>query len=153
SLALLPGDQRPRVLHQAGVKHLEQLRDNYKNAGVQAETVAFVDEMDVAYAQADLVICRSGALTVAELAAAGIGSVLVPFPFAVDNHQTHNARFLCEAGAAVLVQQRELSPRKLADMLLAFTREKLLDMATRARALAKPDAAATVARICITAAG
>jgi len=153
SLALLPGDQRPRVLHQAGVKHLEQLRDNYTRAGVQAETVAFVDEMAAAYAKADLVICRSGALTVAELAAAGIGSVLVPFPFAVDNHQTHNARFLCEAGAAVLVQQRELSPRKLADMLLTFTREKLLDMATRARALAKPDAAATVARICITAAG
>ena len=108
SLALLPGDQRPRVIHQAGVKHLEQLRDNYTRAGVQAETVAFVDEMAAAYAKADLVICRSGALTIAELAAAGIGSVLVPFPFAVDDHQTHNARFLCEAGAAVLVQQREL---------------------------------------------
>lgn len=152
SLALIAEDRRPQVTHQAGVRHLEQLRHNYARAAVQAKTVAFIDEMAFAYAQADLVICRSGALTVAELAAAGIASVLVPFPFAVDDHQTHNARFLSEAGAAVLVQQRDLSPRTLADMLLGFTREKLLDMATRARALAKPDAAAAVAAVCMGAA-
>jgi len=153
SLALLPQEQRPQVTHQAGVKHLGQLRENYAKAGVQAEIVAFIDEMAAAYARADLVISRAGALTVAELAAAGVASILVPFPFAVDDHQTHNARFLSDGGAAVLVQQPELSPRKLADMLLEFTREKLLDMANRARALAKPDAAAGVASVCIAAAG
>ncbi len=98
-------------------------------------------------------ICRAGALTVSELAAAGVASILVPFPHAVDDHQTHNARFLVEAGAAFLVQQRELSPRRLADLLLSLTRERLLDMANRARALAKPGAAAAVADVCMAAAG
>jgi UDP-N-acetylglucosamine--N-acetylmuramyl-(pentapeptide) pyrophosphoryl-undecaprenol N-acetylglucosamine transferase len=153
ALALLDSTQRPAVTHQAGAKHLDALRSNYLNAGVQAQTVAFIDDMAARYGEADLVICRAGALTVSELAAAGVASVLVPFPHAVDDHQTHNARFLADAGAAVLVQQYELSPRRLADLLLAFTRERLLDMAARARALAKPDAAAMVAAACEAAAG
>jgi UDP-N-acetylglucosamine--N-acetylmuramyl-(pentapeptide) pyrophosphoryl-undecaprenol N-acetylglucosamine transferase len=98
---------------------------------------------------ADLVICRAGALTVSELAAAGLPSILVPFPHAVDDHQTHNARFLADGGAAVLVQQRDLSARRLADLLLGFTRDKLVEMANRARALAKPGATASVAGVCM----
>ena len=153
SLALMPSERRPQVTHQAGVRHLSELRDSYAAAGVAGETVAFIDDMATSYASADLVICRAGALTIAELAAAGVASVLVPFPHAVDDHQRHNARFLADAGAAVLVPQRELSPRRLADLLLGFTRETLLEMAKRARALAKPDAAANVAAACAAAAG
>jgi UDP-N-acetylglucosamine--N-acetylmuramyl-(pentapeptide) pyrophosphoryl-undecaprenol N-acetylglucosamine transferase len=148
SLALIDPPLRPAVTHQAGQRHLEALRANYASAGVQAETVAFIDDMAARYAEVDLVICRAGALTVSELAAAGVASVLVPYPHAVDDHQTHNARFLADAGAAVLVQQRELSARRLADLLVGFTREKLAEMGIRARALAKPDAAAVVAAVC-----
>jgi len=95
------------------------------------------------------VICRAGALTIAELAAAGVASVLIPFPFAVDDHQTHNARFLSEKGAAVLLPQKELSAEKLAQLLREFTREKLLEMAQTARSLAKPDATQQVAQVCM----
>lgn len=152
SVALMPESQRPELTHQSGARHIDSLRANYERAGVIAQAVAFIDDMAAKYAQADLVICRAGALTVSELAAAGIASILVPFPFAVDDHQTHNARFLADAGAAVLVQQRDLSARRLADLLLGFTREKLLDMAKRARQLAKPDATAAVAQACMVAA-
>ncbi len=152
ALALIDPSRRPIVTHQAGVKHLDTLRANYANAQVQAQTVSFIDDMAARYGEADLVICRAGALTVSELAAAGVASVLVPFPHAVDDHQTYNARFLADAGAAVLVQQRELSPRWLADLLDGFTREKLVEMGVRARALAKPDAAAAVAAVCKAAA-
>jgi UDP-N-acetylglucosamine--N-acetylmuramyl-(pentapeptide) pyrophosphoryl-undecaprenol N-acetylglucosamine transferase len=93
-LALIPGNERPVVVHQAGEKHLEQLQSNYEAAGVRANCVAFIDDMAGAYEWADLVICRAGALTVAELAAAGVASILVPFPHAVDDHQTSNARFV-----------------------------------------------------------
>jgi UDP-N-acetylglucosamine--N-acetylmuramyl-(pentapeptide) pyrophosphoryl-undecaprenol N-acetylglucosamine transferase len=153
ALALIETAQRPQVIHQAGAKHLDALQANYAGAGVQARTLAFIDDMAARYAEADLVICRAGALTVSELAAAGAASVLVPFPHAVDDHQTSNARFLAEAGAALLVQQRELSARRLADLLIGFTRERLLAMAVRARLLAKPDAAAAVAAVCREAAG
>ncbi len=153
ALALIDPPQRPVVIHQAGARHLDVLQANYAGAGVQAQTLAFIDDMAARYADADLVICRAGALTVSELAAAGVASVLVPFPHAVDDHQTSNARFLAEAGAAVLVQQHELSAHRLADLLTGFTREQLLAMAVRARALAKPDAAAAVAAVCRAAAG
>ncbi|MCC7547204.1 MAG: undecaprenyldiphospho-muramoylpentapeptide beta-N-acetylglucosaminyltransferase [Burkholderiales bacterium] len=152
ALALIPAAHRPQVTHQAGARHLAQLRAHYASAGVQAETLAFIDDMAARYAAADVVVCRAGALTVAELAAAGVAGILVPFPHAVDDHQTHNARFLADAGAAVLVQQKDLDARALADLLLGFTREKLLDMARRARALAKTDAAACVAGVCMAAA-
>ena len=117
-----------------------------------ATTQAFIRNMAEAYETADLVICRAGALTVSELAAAGIASVLVPFPSAVDDHQTFNARYLSDRSAAILLPQADLTPRRLADLLLGFTREKLLDMANRARALGKPDATRIVAEHCTAAA-
>jgi len=148
ALALLPQEARPLVVHQAGEKHIAELEANYREAGVQAETKAFIDNMAAQYGEADLVICRAGALTVAELAAVGVASVLVPFPHAVDDHQTGNARYLADHGAAWLVQQRDLTPEGLAGMLRNATREMLQQMAVRARALGKPEATATVADIC-----
>ncbi len=94
ALALLPADARPQVTHQSGAAHAEALRENYRNAGVTAEILPFIDDMAAHYAAADLIICRAGASTVSELAAAGVASVLVPYPHAVDDHQTHNARYL-----------------------------------------------------------
>ena len=146
-LALIPEADRPVVVHQAGEKHLAQLEKNYEAAGVRANCVAFVEDMAGAYEWADLVICRSGALTVAELAAAGVASILVPFPFAVDDHQTYNAKFLASAGGAVLLPQNEMTPESVS-LLRNYSRGQLLQMAEKARALAKPDAAAEVARVC-----
>jgi len=140
---------RPVVVHQSGEKHLEALQQNYQAAGVKGDLVAFIDDMARRYAEADLVICRSGAVTVAELSAGGMASILVPFPHAVDDHQTANARFLAEQGAALLIQQRDLSPEKLAALIGAPDRAKLLAMARKARALGKPDAAQVVARRCV----
>jgi len=153
ALAMIEADKRPNVVHQTGKKHFEAVQQSYAQAGVQAEVRAFLDDMAQQYAQADLVICRAGALTVAELAAAGVASVLVPFPFAVDDHQTHNARFLSEHGAAVLLPQTELSAEKLAQLLRELDREKLQVMAQAARSLAKPDATQQVARVCAALAG
>ena len=148
ALALLPTAERPLVRHQSGEQHLSTLQDNYAQAGVAAECVAFIEDMAAAYAWADLVICRAGALTIAELAAVGVASILVPFPHAVDDHQTRNARFLADAGAAILLPQKEATAEKLA-LLRTLTREQLLQMAERARALAKPEATNTVARTCM----
>ncbi|HSM97533.1 MAG TPA: undecaprenyldiphospho-muramoylpentapeptide beta-N-acetylglucosaminyltransferase [Gallionella sp.] len=148
ALALLPQDARPSVLHQTGKQHFEAVKRAYQQAGVQAEIKPFMDEMARHYGNADLVICRAGALTVAELAAAGVASILIPFPFAVDDHQTRNARFLSQHGAAVLLPQGELSAEKLAQLLRELSREKLLAMAKQARGLAKADAALAVARVC-----
>ena len=149
ALQLIPQDRRPLVTHQAGAKHLDTLRQNYAAAGVAGELVAFIDDMAARYADCDLVICRAGALTVAELAAAGVASILVPFPYAVDDHQTSNAKFLSDQGAAVLLPQNELTPQGLARLLTGLTREKLLAMAVKARALAKPDATRLVAEACM----
>lgn len=148
ALALLPEAERPRVVHQSGERHLEALQQNYRAAAVKADCVAFIEDMAGAYAWADLVICRAGALTVAELAAAGVASILIPFPHAVDDHQSGNARFLANAGAAILLPQAELTPQKLA-LVRNLTREQLLQMAEKARALAKPEATAAVARACL----
>jgi len=153
ALALLPQDMRPNVLHQTGKKHFEAVKRAYQLAGVQADIKPFMDEMAKHYANADLVICRAGALTVAELAAAGVASILIPFPFAVDDHQTRNAQFLSKRGAAVLLPQRELSAEKLAQLLRDLVggergREKLSAMAQHARSMAKPDAAQRVAQVC-----
>jgi UDP-N-acetylglucosamine--N-acetylmuramyl-(pentapeptide) pyrophosphoryl-undecaprenol N-acetylglucosamine transferase len=115
---------------------------------VAAEVNAFIDDMAAAYAEADLVISRAGAMTVAELAAAGVASVLVPYPYAVDDHQTHNARFLSARGAALCLPQAELTPERLAGLLATLDRSALLAMAERAHALAKPDAARCVADVC-----
>jgi UDP-N-acetylglucosamine--N-acetylmuramyl-(pentapeptide) pyrophosphoryl-undecaprenol N-acetylglucosamine transferase len=141
--------EKPRIVHQAGEKHLATLQSNYAAAGVQGELVAFIDDMASRYAQADLVICRAGAVTVSELAAGGLASVLVPFPHAVDDHQTANAKFLADRGAAILIQQRDLTAEKLADLIVSLDRPKLLDMARKARSLGKPDAAKVVASRCM----
>jgi len=147
--ALAAMNERPRVVHQAGEKHLDALKKHYADAGVQGELVAFIDDMARRYAEADLVICRAGAVTVAELSAGGMASILVPFPHAVDDHQTANARFLADGGAAVLIQQRDLTPQGLAQLIGSLDRPKLLEMAKKARALGKPDAARIVAQRCM----
>jgi len=147
ALALLPTPVS--VVHQSGEKHLEVLRKNYAGAAVEGELVAFIDDMARRYAEADLVICRAGAVTVAELSAGGMASILVPFPHAVDDHQSANARFLAEKGAAILLPQREMTAEKLAALIGSLDRTKLLEMAKKARALGKPDAAALVARRCM----
>lgn len=146
-LALLPEDERPVVVHQAGEKHLATVDANYQEAGVKANCVPFIQDMANAYSWADLVICRSGALTVAEVAAAGVASVLVPFPFAVDDHQTFNAQFLEKAGAAKLMPQTQLTPENVRDICL-LPRVQLRQMAEKARGLAKPESAHSVARVC-----
>jgi len=148
ALALL--DNRPTVVHQSGEKHLDALRKHYKEAGVQGELVAFIDDMARRYAEADLVICRAGAVTIAELSAGGMASLLVPFPHAVDDHQTANGKFLAERGAALLLQQRDLTPQTLAHLIQGLDRGRLLDMAQKARALGKPDAARVVAERCMS---
>lgn len=148
ALAKLPQTIRPQVVHQAGVKHIEALQSYYQQAGVVAETRAFIDDMAAMYDWADFVICRSGALTVAEVSAVGIGALMVPFPFAVDDHQTTNAAYLAEAGAAILVQQKDLTVHRLVEILTNLNREICLTMAQKARALGKPDATASVADVC-----
>lgn len=149
ALALIPAMNRPQVTHQSGAAHIDALNAVYAAAGVQAQTVPFIDDMAARYAAADLVICRAGASTIAEIAAAGVASVLVPLPSAVDDHQTHNARFLSERGAAILVPQAEFTPEKLAQLLQGFARDKLLTMAQAAREAAKPDATQAVAQVCM----
>ena len=150
ALARLPAGRRPQVLHQCGARGLEEARAAYAAAGVEARVEAFIDDMADAYAWADLAVCRAGALTVAELCAAGLGALLVPFPFAVDDHQTLNAEAMRAAGAALVVQERELDQRleeTLTDLL--DDRAGLLAMAAAARTLARPDAAATIAARCL----
>jgi UDP-N-acetylglucosamine--N-acetylmuramyl-(pentapeptide) pyrophosphoryl-undecaprenol N-acetylglucosamine transferase len=147
AMAALPAERRPIVLHQSGKNHLTTLQQRYSQAGVEAQCMAFIADMPGAYAQADLVICRAGALTIAELAAAGVPSILVPFPHAVDDHQTSNARFLADAGAAILIPQDQLSVEALAE-LPSLSRDQLREMAEKARALARPEAASEVALVC-----
>jgi UDP-N-acetylglucosamine--N-acetylmuramyl-(pentapeptide) pyrophosphoryl-undecaprenol N-acetylglucosamine transferase len=152
ALALIPVEQRPEVVHQSGRKHQEILRRNYEAAGVSADTRDFIDDMATLYEWCDLAVCRAGAMTVAELACAWVPAVLVPFPFAVDDHQTTNARFLSDAGAAWLIQQRELTAARLAEILMGLNRETLLEMSCRAQSLAKPDSAKVVSDACVEAA-
>jgi UDP-N-acetylglucosamine--N-acetylmuramyl-(pentapeptide) pyrophosphoryl-undecaprenol N-acetylglucosamine transferase len=140
ALARIPVDQRPRVTHQSGAKQIDELRANYAAAGVQAELTPFIDDTAQAFADADLVICRAGASTVTELAAVGAAAVFVPFPHAVDDHQTTNARFLVDAGGGWLVQQRDLTPEGLAQLMQGVDRATLLRMAVAAQAVAKTSA-------------
>ncbi|MBS1158264.1 MAG: UDP-N-acetylglucosamine--N-acetylmuramyl-(pentapeptide) pyrophosphoryl-undecaprenol [Proteobacteria bacterium] len=146
-MSQLAADELPQIVHQAGEKHLEALKANYAAVGVQAHCVSFIEDMAGAYEWADLVICRAGALTVAELAAAGVASILVPFPHAVDDHQTGNAKFLVNVGGAFLLPQSQLTPDSIA-LIRNYSRSQLLEMAEKARSLAKPDATAEVANIC-----
>ena len=152
ALALLPVESRPTVTHQAGEKMIGDLQKNYAEAGVQASCVAFVQDMAALYRDVDVMVCRSGAMTVSELAAAGVASIMVPFPFAVDDHQTSNAKLLTDALAGVCIAQSQLTAQGLADELYALTREKLLRQAVQARTVAKPNATHDVAQACIDAA-
>jgi UDP-N-acetylglucosamine--N-acetylmuramyl-(pentapeptide) pyrophosphoryl-undecaprenol N-acetylglucosamine transferase len=139
------------VRHQSGAKGLEAARRHYEEAGRTAQLQPFIEDIAAAYGWADLVICRAGALTISELAAAGVASILVPFPAATDDHQTRNAAVLVDAGAAVMIPQRELTAERLAAELrrLCGGRGKLLAMAERARLLAKPNAAQELADACL----
>jgi len=148
ALALLPAARRPEVTHQSGARHLNSLQEAYAAAGVRARTLAFIEDMAAAYSDADLVIARAGASTVAEIAAAGMASVLVPYPHAVDDHQTTNARYLADAGAAILLPQNELKPERLAELFPGLDRQRLCEMAKRARSLGRPDATEAVATAC-----
>lgn len=144
----------PQVRHQAGRPHAEAVAADYRARGIAARVDGFIDDMAAAYEQADLAICRAGALTVAELCAIGLGAVLVPYPHAADDHQTANARQLSEAGAAVLLSQAELTPPRLAELLAGLLADpsRRLAMAEAARRLGRPDAARRVARRCLEAA-
>jgi UDP-N-acetylglucosamine--N-acetylmuramyl-(pentapeptide) pyrophosphoryl-undecaprenol N-acetylglucosamine transferase len=149
--AILKSGLKLQVRHQAGARGIDAALTAYREAQVQADVSAFIDDMATAYAEADLVICRAGALTVSELAAVGVGAVLVPFPAAVDDHQTFNAQFLVREGAAVLIADRDLTPERLAAELkdLCAGRGKLLAMAERARLVARPRAAEDLAAACL----
>jgi UDP-N-acetylglucosamine--N-acetylmuramyl-(pentapeptide) pyrophosphoryl-undecaprenol N-acetylglucosamine transferase len=153
ALALIPIKDRPKIIHQAGDKHLAELQVRYEQLGVTADIRPFIDDMPAAYAQADLVICRSGAMTVSELAACGVASCLVPFPYAIDDHQTANAKFLSDADAAILLPQPLLNAQDLALMIQNINRSDLKAMALRAHALSKPHATQRVAEVCANCAG
>jgi len=143
--------QTIEIKHQCGVKHNEDCKQNYKNADVDAEVLAFIENMAEVYAWADLVICRAGALTIAEISAAGIGSLLVPYPYAVDDHQTRNASALVEAGAASLLQEKDITVELLAQEVCRLVTDKavLMTMARKARNLAKTGTAKQIASICL----
>ena len=148
ALALIPEATRPQVTHQSGAKQIDALQANYTAAGVQATLTPFIDDAAQAYAEADVIVCRAGASTVTELAAVGAAAVFVPFPAAVDDHQTANARFLVDAGAGWLVQQSVLSAQKLAEMLENMQRSTLVEKAQKAKTMQKLEAAQAVADAC-----
>lgn len=153
ALARIPAQERPQVIHQSGARQIEELRANYAAAGVDAQLTPFIDDTAAAFAQADLVICRAGASTVTEIAAVGAAAVFVPFPFAVDDHQTTNAKFLVDAGGGWLVQQRDLTPDGLAQMLVAMDRDELLRRAQAAKKMQKTEATADIVAACEELAG
>jgi UDP-N-acetylglucosamine--N-acetylmuramyl-(pentapeptide) pyrophosphoryl-undecaprenol N-acetylglucosamine transferase len=156
AIANIDAPMRPLVVHQAGERHIAQARELYSRHNVQADVRAFIDDMAEMYAWADLIVCRSGALTVSEIAAAGLPAIFVPFAAAVDDHQTRNAMFLVDAHAAVLVPEADLTPLRLADelqSLLNSGRSRLAKMASQARSQAKTDADVRLADACVAAAG
>ena len=148
ALSLMKAASRPLVVHQSGAKQIDALRANYQAAGVEAELTPFIDDTASAFAQADVVICRAGASTVTELAAIGAAAMLVPFPFAVDDHQTTNARFLVDAGGAWLLPQAEMTPQALAQRLESLDRAQLLQVAEKAHAQKKTTATREVVMAC-----
>jgi len=148
ALALIDPSRRPAVLHQSGAKQIDELRANYQAAGVQAELTPFIDDTARAYAEADLIVCRAGASTVTELAAVGAAAVFVPFPSAVDDHQTSNARFLVDAGGGWLVQQRDLRPEWLAELIQTTSREELIRRGLAAKRMEKTQATSEVVAAC-----
>ena len=147
ALALVSSDSRARVVHQCGAKHVDSVRALYREVGVDAEIVAFIGDMPARYAAADVVVCRAGAITVSELAAAGVASVLVPLVVSTTSHQRDNAEFMVANEAAIHLPQSELGASRLADLLRSLTRDRLLAMAVVARSIGKPEATATVASV------
>ncbi len=145
ALALLPEGERPQVTHQTGAAQIDAVRAGYGDAGVEAEVLPFIDNMAERLAACDVIVCRAGAITVSELCAAGVASVLVPLVASTTSHQRDNAQWMAAHGAALHLPQTELNPRHLADVVAGFTRDALLAMATQARALARPKAAERVA--------
>jgi UDP-N-acetylglucosamine--N-acetylmuramyl-(pentapeptide) pyrophosphoryl-undecaprenol N-acetylglucosamine transferase len=145
ALALIPHAQRPRVTHQAGTQHADTLSKAYQNHGVEANVVPFIEDMASAYASADLLICRAGAVTVSEISAAGVASILVPLVVSTTSHQRNNAEYMAVNGAAIHLPQTELNAEKLAQMVMSMHRAALLEIAQAARGLAKPQATQTVA--------
>ena len=153
TLKSLSDDFELEIKHQCGQRHLIYTENTYKELKLNADIFAFSDDMASVYAWADIVICRAGALTIAELAASGVGSILIPFPYAVDDHQTSNGEYLVKDGAAILIQEAQLSVDKLKSVLSGLMQapEQLKQMAIKARALAKPDATEHVANLCVEA--
>jgi UDP-N-acetylglucosamine--N-acetylmuramyl-(pentapeptide) pyrophosphoryl-undecaprenol N-acetylglucosamine transferase len=148
ALALIPPGQRPVVRHQSGARQIDAVRANYSAAGVEAELTPFIDDTAQAFADADLIVCRAGASTVTEIAAVGAAALFVPFPFAVDDHQTTNAAFLVNQGAGWLIQQDQLSPERLAGLLRETGRAELLQRAQKAKSLQKTEATRDVVAAC-----
>lgn len=148
ALARMPEESRPVVTHQAGEQHLASLRETYEQAGVKARCHAFIEDMAAAYSDADIVICRAGAMTVAEVAAVGVAALFVPLPHAIDDHQTANARYLGDGDGAWVRRQSEFSPEWLSQWLGQRTRGELQDVASRARGRAWPDATRRIADAC-----
>lgn len=148
AIAKLPESARPRIVHQAGPRHLDALRADYQQRGVTAECVPFLDDMAQAMAQADLVICRAGAMTVSEVAAVGVAALFVPYPFATGDHQTANAQVLARIDAGFCQAQRQLNPDSLSQWLSTQNRQTLSEVAVRARAVAKRDACAHIVQVC-----
>jgi UDP-N-acetylglucosamine--N-acetylmuramyl-(pentapeptide) pyrophosphoryl-undecaprenol N-acetylglucosamine transferase len=148
ALAMIAPAERPSVIHQSGAKQIEELRANYAAAGVTGELTPFIDDTASAYADADLIVARAGASTVTEIAAVGAAALFVPFPSAVDDHQTTNAHFLVDAGGGWIVQQSELTPELLADLLQKTERSTLVERASKAKTMQKTEAVAEVVRAC-----
>lgn len=148
ALALIPPQARPEVIHQSGAKQIDALRANYAAAGVQASLTPFIDNTAQAFADADLVICRAGASTVTEIAAVGAAALFVPFPFAVDDHQTTNAQFLADQNAAWVVPQAQLTPKYLAEMLQKLERTTLLIKGLEAKKMQKIEATQSIVTAC-----
>ncbi|WP_198084700.1 undecaprenyldiphospho-muramoylpentapeptide beta-N-acetylglucosaminyltransferase [Variovorax sp. E3] len=148
ALARIAPETRPRVLHQSGAKQIDELRANYTAAGVDGELTPFIEDTAQAYADADIIVARAGASTVTEIAAVGAAALFVPFPSAVDDHQTTNARFLVDAGGGWLVQQADLTPELLADLLQNTERTALIDKAQKAKTMQKTEAVEAVVRAC-----
>jgi UDP-N-acetylglucosamine--N-acetylmuramyl-(pentapeptide) pyrophosphoryl-undecaprenol N-acetylglucosamine transferase len=148
ALALIPESQRPTVIHQSGAKQIDELRANYAKAGVTAELTPFIDDTASAFANADVIVCRAGASTVTEIAAVGAAAMFVPFPFAVDDHQTTNAKFLVDQGGGWLLPQSELGAQSLATLLQNTTRDALLARAILAKRMEKIHATREVVAAC-----
>lgn len=153
SFAKLEGGQVFNIRHQAGPGHFDQTRENYSHLNISADVMEYIDDMSSMYEWADIVICRAGAMTVSELAVAGVASILVPYPYAVDDHQTANAKYLSDQGAAILIQQKDLNVDVLTAVLNEMNREKILSMAITARSLGMPDSTLKVTDICMAQGG